>query len=107
MHLAENVYFSIAKETTTEHILGMRIERNRKTKIVQLSQSDYIRKVWRCFNMENSKPTPTPLPTSIRLLDKDYPSTDEEKELNGKIPYASVVGFSIMYAMVATRPDLA
>ena len=43
---------------------------------------------------------------SIQLSDRDSPSTDEEKELNGKIPYALAVG-SIMYAMVATRPDLA
>ena len=56
--------------------------------------------------MENAKPTPTPLPTLIRLSDRDSPSTDKERELNGKIPYASAVG-SIMYAMVATRPDLA
>ena len=55
--------------------------------------------------MENAKPTPTPLPMSIRLSDKDSPSTDKERELNGKIPYASVVG-SIMYAMVATRPNV-
>ena len=31
---------------------------------------------------------------------------DKERELNGKIPYASAIG-SIMYAMVVTRPDLA
>ena len=56
--------------------------------------------------MENVKPTSTPLPTTIRLSDRDSPSTEEERKLNGKIPYASAVG-SIMYAMVATRPDLA
>ena len=43
---------------------------------------------------------------SIRLLDKDSPSTDKERELNGKMAYASAIG-SIMYAMVATRHDLA
>ena len=32
--------------------------------------------------------------------------TDKEKELNGKIPYTSGIG-SIIYTMVATRPDLA
>ena len=56
--------------------------------------------------MENVKPTSTLLLTSIRLLDRDSPSTDEERKLNGKLPYASAVG-SIMYKMVVTWPDLA
>ena len=56
--------------------------------------------------MENAKWAPTPHLMSTRLTDKDSPSTDKEKEPNGKIPYASVVG-NIMYTMVVTRPDLA
>ena len=56
--------------------------------------------------MDNAKPTSTPFSTTIRLSDRDSPSTEEKRKLNGKIPYASAVG-SIMYAMVATRVDLA
>ena len=55
--------------------------------------------------MQNAKSASTPFSTSTRLTDKDSPLIDKEKELNGKIPYVSVVG-SIMYTMVATRPDL-
>ena len=58
------------------------------------------------FNKENVKPSPTPLPTWIRLSDIDSPSTDKERELHGKIPYTSIIG-SIMYTMVVTRSDLA
>ena len=47
------------------HILGMRIERNRKSKTLWLSQSDYIHKVLKRFNMDNAKPVSTPLPTTI------------------------------------------
>ena len=89
-----------------QHILGMQIERNRTTKILRLSQSDYIRKVLRHSHMENVKPTSTPLLKLIKLSDRDSPSTEEEKKLMSKIPYASAVG-SLMYAMVVTRPDLA
>ena len=89
-----------------QHILGMMIERCRTIKTLRLSQSDYIRKVLKCFNMENAKPTPTPLPTTIQLSDKDSPSTEEERKLHGKIPYASAVG-SFMYTMVVTWSDLA
>ena len=46
------------------------------------------------------KPTPTLLLTLIKLSDRNSPSTYKEREFNGKIPYASVIG-NIMYAMVA------
>ena len=69
-------------------------------------QSGYIQKVLKRFNMENVKPTSTPLPTSIQLSDKDSPSTEKERKIIGKIPYTSVVG-SIIFAMVVTRPNLA
>ena len=75
------------------------------TNTLWLSQSDYIHKVLKRFNMDNAKPISTPLLTTIQLLDRESPSTEEDRKLNGKIPYASVVG-SIMYAMVVTRPDL-
>ena len=88
------------------HILGMRIERNCTSKTLWLSQFDYIHKVLKRFNMDNAKPISTPLLTTNQLSDRDSPSIEEERKLNGKIPYASAVG-SIMYAMVATRPDLA
>ena len=98
--------FTVKELGEAPHILGMRIDRNQTTWTLQLSQSDYIRKVLKHFNMENAKPAPTPLPTSIKLSNEDSPAMDKERELNGKIPYASTVG-SIMYAMVATRLDLA
>ena len=98
--------FAMKELEQARHILGMRIERNRTTKILFLSQSDYIHKVLKCFNMDNAKPVSTPLLMIIRLSDRDCPSTEEERKLNGKIPYTSAVG-SIMYAIVATRPDLA
>ena len=56
--------------------------------------------------MENAKQARTPLATSIRTTDKDSPSTEAEREQMIGIPYAAAVG-SLMYAMVATRPDLA
>ena len=65
-----------------QHILGVRIERNQKTKILRLSETDYIGKVLKRFNMEvHSKPAPTPLPTTLQLSVKGSPSTEEEKKL--------------------------
>ena len=86
--------------------LDMRIEWDRTKKILLLSQTNYIRKVLRQFNMDESKLTLTPLPTSIRLSDKGSPSIEVETEQIKKIPYASAIG-SLLFAMVATWPDLA
>ena len=43
--------FSMKELEEARHILGMRIERNQMKKILRLSQSDYIQKVVRCFNI--------------------------------------------------------
>ena len=56
--------------------------------------------------MEDSKPTPTSLSTTLGLLDRDSPSIEDEKKLMSKVPSTSAIG-SLMYTMVATRPDLA
>ena len=93
--------FMMKELEQSRHILGMRIERNRTSKTLWLSQSDYIHKVLKRFNMDNAKPTSTLLSTIIQLSDRDSPSTQEERKLNGKIPYASTLR-SIMYGMVAT-----
>ena len=84
----------------------MWIEQNWIANKLQLSQSDYICKLLKPLNMEKVKSTSTLLPMLIQLMDKDSLSTDKEKELTGKIPHASAVG-SIIYTIVATRPDLA
>ncbi|WMV13958.1 hypothetical protein MTR67_007343 [Solanum verrucosum] len=41
----------------------------------------------------------------FKLSIKHYPSSDGEKEVMKKVPYASVVG-NLMYAVVCTRPDI-
>ncbi|MCO5608121.1 hypothetical protein L7F22_062326 [Adiantum nelumboides] len=48
----------------------------------------------------------TPLPAYLKLSKNDCPKSVEEKAEMAKIPYASACG-SLMYAMVATRPDIA
>ena len=88
------------------HILGMRIKRDRCKKLIYLSQSEYIDKVLKRFNMERGKALSTPLPPYVKLSKKDCPKSEEEKAEMAKVPYSSAVG-SLMYAMIATRPDIA
>ena len=98
--------FSMKELGDARHILGMHIERELLWKTLRLSQQDYEWKVLRIFNMKNVKLARTPLTTSIRTTDKASPSTVAEREQMKGIPYASAVG-SLMYAIVATRLDLA
>ncbi|MCO5579809.1 hypothetical protein L7F22_033671 [Adiantum nelumboides] len=56
--------------------------------------------------MQKGKALSTPLPAYMKLSKNDCPKSIEEKAEMAKIPYASACG-SLMYAMVAMRPDIA
>ena len=73
--------------------------------MIYLSQEEYIDRVLLCFNMDSEKALSTPLPSYVKLSKQDCPRSDKEKAEMDKLPYASVVG-SLMYAMIATRPDI-
>lgn len=88
------------------HIFGMCIVRDRDEKLLYLSQSEYIEKVLKCFNMEREKASSTPLPPYVKLCQNDCPKSDVEKVKMAKVPYSFVVG-SLMYVMICTRPDIA
>ena len=82
------------------YYLGIKVERDRGSKVIRMSQAHYVMEVLERFGMTECKPTTTPMDTKTRLLPHDgVASAEEVKE------YQRVVG-SLMYAMVATRPDL-
>lgn len=85
-------------------ILGMQIVRDRHSRTLFISQSIYIEKVLKRFNINHSKPVLTPLAQNFKLSLRDLPKTEDKIGYMQKIPYASVVG-SLMYAMIYTCPD--
>ena len=85
---------------------GMRITRDKSTCYIYLSQIEYRPKILKRFDMENAKPISTQLPMRAKLSKSKCPKSDEEREIMSKIPYQSTVG-SLMYAMIATRLDIA
>jgi len=89
-----------------KQILSMRITRDRKNRKLTLSQSEYIQKVLKIFNMQNAKPVSIPLASHFKLSKEGCPKTQEEMTCMSKVPFALAVG-SLMYAMVCTRPDIA
>jgi hypothetical protein len=84
-----------------KYFLGIQVHRDREQKIIHISQSGYNRTILERYDMQNSKPANTPLSSGTRLTKATTMDTlTDQKE------YQSMVG-SLMYAMLATRPDLA
>ncbi|KAK2429799.1 secreted RxLR effector protein [Trifolium repens] len=97
--------FSMKDLGEAAYILGIRIYRDRSQRLLGLSQSTYIDKVLRRFNMRDSKKGFIPMQHGICLSKTQSPSSKEERERMNEIPYASAIR-SIMYAMLCTRPDV-
>ena len=97
--------FSMKDLGEAAYILGIKIYRDRSRRLIGLSQSAYIDKVLKRFNMQDAKKGFLPMSHGISLSKTQSPTTPDERRRMDGIPYASAVG-SIMYAMVCTRPDV-
>ena len=86
-------------------ILGIKLWRDRKNRILGLSQSRYIDKILERFSMQNSKKGLLPFRHEVPLSDDQRPKTLEEENMMRQVPYASAV-ISLMYAILCTRPDI-
>lgn len=78
--------------------LGMQIERDIQRGTIALSQSQYLEKVLRKFQMQECKPKSTPMEKGLHL---DL----GEKGRCSNHPYRELIG-CLTYAAVTTRPDL-
>jgi len=87
------------------HILGIKLVRDRKKRMLGLSQATYIDTILACFSMQDSKKGFLPFRHGINLSKDQSPKTPAEMEKMKAVPYASAVG-SLMYAMLCTRPDI-
>jgi hypothetical protein len=83
--------------------LGMEIERDRQAKTIKLHQAKYIDDILAQFGMQDCNGVATPLDPNQKLRATDLEEMDIDIDI-GK--YQSIVG-KLMYAMIATRPDLA
>src|ERR1051325_9452532 len=88
-----------------QYILGIQIVRNRKNRVLAMSQATYIDKMLSRYKMQNSKRGALPFRHGIHLSQTQCPKTPQDVEDMRRIPYASAVG-SLMYAMLCTRPDI-
>ena len=97
--------FSMKDLGEATFILGIRIYRDRSRRLIGLSQSAYLDKILKRFNMESAKKGFLPMAHGVRLSKTQCPESADERSRMDMIPYVSTVG-SIMYAMICTRPDV-
>ncbi len=81
-------------------LLGMRILRNRKDRILTIDQSAYLENIIQKYGMEDCRPIATPMEAG-----KSVTALSDEEEVVDIHTYQSVVG-SLIYASICTRPDL-
>nr|GEX02178.1 hypothetical protein [Tanacetum cinerariifolium] len=98
--------FDIKDLGEAKKIIGMEIVRDRSRKILRVSQSGYVYKIFNNFRIDNRKSVQMPLGGHFKLSLKDCPIKDCDVERMSKVLYANAVG-SLMYLMVCTRPDIA
>ena len=89
-----------------EHVLGIRIKKDRQKKLLFVSQEKYTEKVLERFQITNAKSSLVPFKAQVKLSKAHYPKYKEETEKKIVNFYASACG-SLMYAMVSTQPDIA
>ena len=86
-------------------ILGIKLWRDCKNKILGLSQTGYIDKVLEWFSMQNSKKWLLLFRHGVPLSDDQRSKTLEEVNMMRQVSYASIVG-SLIYAMLCTKLDI-
>jgi hypothetical protein len=87
-------------------ILGIEIHRDRRKRVLELSQRSYLEKVLKKFNMHQCKPSHVMIVKGDRFGNFQSPRNQYEIDQMKSVSYASAVE-SLMYAQVCTHPDIA
>ncbi len=87
-----------------QSILGMRVQYDKKSRIIHLNHRQYIDQLLTRYAMERSNPQPTPENGEL-LGPQDCPATDGQRRDMQRYPYRKLVG-ELLYLACTTRPDL-
>jgi hypothetical protein len=100
-----NARHSITDLGPIHWLLGIKITRDRDARTIALSQESFIDTIIKRFSLGDAKPIPFPISPSISYSAQDAPADKTEAARMAKVPYRQAIG-SLMYASVATRPDI-
>ena len=91
--------FKVRNMGEPRSILGIRITRDRAKRTITMDQTAYIERFLRDYQMDQCRPVSTPIEGHLS-------SANEKDVRTNQLEYQRRIG-SLMYAMTATRPDLA
>jgi hypothetical protein len=97
--------FEMKNMGPANYVLGIRISRDRDSKLIYLDQENYLEKVLKRFKMGDCRPVSTPVSKGTILNKSMCPTNKTELEEMIAVPYAQAVG-NLMYVMTSTRPDI-
>ena len=100
-----STHFKLRDLGPTTQLLGFKIDRDRPSRSISLSQKQYILDMLERYNMSDCKPVSTPMAPGSKLSSSMAPSTPEDTIFMKSVPYLSAVG-SLMYLAITTRPDI-
>ena len=100
-----STHFKLRDLGSTTQLLGFKVERNRPSRTISLSQRQYILDMLEKYGMSNCKPVSTPMTPGSKLSTSMAPSSLEDIKFMKTVPYLSAVG-SLMYLAITTRPDI-
>ena len=72
------------------YLLGIKLFRDRKRRIMGLSQAAYIKKVLSRFSMDNSKKSLLPFRHGLAFSKDQCPKTQEERDHMAGVPYVTL-----------------
>jgi hypothetical protein len=87
-------------------LLGIEIKWDREEQSISLTQRSYIDAIIRRFGLEDAKAVATPMEPNAQYSRTQCPATTLEYAKMKDVPYREAIG-SLMYAAIATRPDIA
>ena len=79
--------FDMKNLKTAKYVLAIRIVHDRSNGCIYLSQSEYLCKILKRFNIESAKPLNTPLSMHVKLGKDECSKSNNEMEFMRNIPY--------------------
>jgi hypothetical protein len=99
-------YFEISDLGELSWLLGLKVERDRSTRTITLSQNAYVDTILERFYLTDSKSAVIPMEVGTVLSIDQCPDTHAGLAEMHDVPYQRGIG-SLMYAATSTRPDIA
>jgi hypothetical protein len=101
-----NARYALTDLGPVSWLLGIKVTQDLSTRMISLSQTSYINSIISRFTLTDAKLYDTPMTPSTSYSKDNSPALQQDAAKMWKVPYREAIG-SLMYASVATCPDIA